>query len=118
LVTINAGDIYWVDLGMPSTHEQAKRRPCVVMSRAEVNATGGTVVVVPLSSTLFKANAYRIKVPLAMIQVNPGQSLHDSVALCDHVREVDKQRLETYAGKLTRTAVTGVSLGLAYIFNI
>ncbi|MGH9541503.1 MAG: type II toxin-antitoxin system PemK/MazF family toxin [Terriglobales bacterium] len=112
------GEIFWVDFGPPDSHEQALRRPCVVMSRNDVNANGETVIVVPLTTKLHKANSYRIQVPAGMIVAEPGQRLETSVALCDHVREIDKRKLESRAGRLSQTAIRGIALGLAYVFDI
>jgi mRNA-degrading endonuclease toxin of MazEF toxin-antitoxin module len=114
------GDIYWVTLSSGQGSAQSGRRPCVVMSRRLANAAGRTVVIVPLTSKTDKANAYRILLPVSeMIKDVTSQStLQNSVALCDHVRVIDKAFLETKIGRLSQNAILAVQLGLANIFDI
>ncbi len=44
------GDIYWADLDPVIGHEQAGRRPVLVLSRPTFNDRSGTVVAVALTS--------------------------------------------------------------------
>jgi mRNA interferase MazF len=117
---IDQGDIYWVTLSSGQGSAQSGRRPCIVMSRRLANAAGRTIVIVPLTSKTDKANAYRILLPVAeMIKdVSSQSALQDSVALCDHVRVIDKNALEARIGKLSQNAILAVQLGLANIFDI
>jgi mRNA-degrading endonuclease toxin of MazEF toxin-antitoxin module len=117
---IEQGDIYWVTLTGAGS-EQSGRRPCIVMSRLAVNNAGRTVIVVPMTTTISSANQYyRILLPVAEIIKDPGctSTIQTSVAKCDHARVLDKSLLEGKIGKLTRTAVIAVGLGLAYVFDI
>lgn len=44
------GDIYWADLDSTIGHEQAGRRPVLILSRPAFNDRSGTVVAVALTS--------------------------------------------------------------------
>lgn len=119
---LDQGEIFWVDFPKQGAgHEQHGWRPCIVMSRLSVNG-GGTVVIVPMTSRLQKASSFRILLP-------PGEIVKDvacsrplnnvgSVALCDHMRVLDKTKLDERAGKLSASAVVAVQLGIAYFFDI
>ena len=117
---IEQGEIYWIPL-TGSGSVQNGRRPCIVMSRGSVNRSGNTVVVVPMSSKTGKANPYyRILLPAGEIIKDPSSSseIKDSIAMCDHLRVVDKSQLEARIGKLTYSAIIAVELGIAFVFDI
>ena len=45
----DAGDIVWIDFGSPSGHEQAGRRPALVVSPASYNKLSSMILVCPLT---------------------------------------------------------------------
>ncbi len=122
---VKQGEIYWVDI--PAAHtvgsEQYKRRPYIIVSRTLVNRSGKTVVGVPL--TTVNADTpneppYRIIIPAREIarDVLYNGEIKDSIAKTDHVRVLDKSRLEQRMGSLSTTAVAAVGLGLAFLFDL
>jgi mRNA interferase MazF len=50
MACILRGDIYWADLDPTVGHEQAGRRPVLILSRSALNDRSGTVIVVALTS--------------------------------------------------------------------
>ncbi|MGD0618513.1 MAG: type II toxin-antitoxin system PemK/MazF family toxin [Bryobacteraceae bacterium] len=125
------GDIYWVrarDLDIEGS-EQKNNRPYVIVSRLRINRLGKNVVGVPLSTKLHKACGHRVMIPLQMmvkdlswpLEWAPGQprtQLETSVALTDHVRVLDKDRLtQPRMGYLSSTAIVGLELALHYVFE-
>ena len=118
-IPVNAGDIYWISLPWMGGSEQAGRRPCIVMSRLLVNRAN-TVVIVPMSTNVDRANSYNVLLPANEIIRDIGctSEIKNSVALCQHVRVVDKRAFETKIGKLSQNAVLAVQLGLAFLFDI
>lgn len=46
----NAGDIIWLDLDPPIGHEQAGRRPCLVLSEHALAVHSGYAIVCPITS--------------------------------------------------------------------
>jgi mRNA-degrading endonuclease toxin of MazEF toxin-antitoxin module len=118
-IPLDPGDIYWVALPSQGGSEQSGRRPCIVMSRRTVN-TGNTVVVVPMTTNISRATAWRVALPVTEIIKDLGctSEIKTSVALCHQVRAVDRKAFEGKIGKLSQNAVLAVQLGLSYLFDI
>jgi mRNA-degrading endonuclease toxin of MazEF toxin-antitoxin module len=117
---LDPGDIYWITLPIGGDgSEQHGRRPCIVMCRRALNL-GNTVVVVPMSTSVAKANSHKILLPANEIIKDLGcqTEIQHSVALCSQLRVVDKRLFETKIGKLTQNAVLAVQLGITYLFDI
>ena len=121
------GDIFFYEppaeqaapLFVASGSEQKGFRPWVVVSVEAVHAQTPTVVAVPLSTKTNKANSYRINLPASELIAAPGRApFVNSVALCDHVRVIEKQQLTVKAGRLSENAILAVGLGLAYVFDL
>lgn len=120
---IKQGDIYWVNIPSSQTvgSEQWKRRPYIIVSRTMINKLGHNVVGVPLTTEIRKASQHRIQIPASMMikEVGCTSTIQDSVALTDQIRVLDISRLEQpRIGCLSRTALIGVGLGLAFLFDI
>ncbi len=120
---VRQGEIYWVkakDLDIQGS-EQKKERPYVIVSKTQINRLGQNVVGVPLTSQLRHACAHRILIGLQHMIPNPtcSRQLKDSVALTDHLRVLDMNRLEQpKMGSLSDTAKGGLELALAILFDI
>ena len=86
-----AGDMVWLQFDPTLGHEQAGRRPAVVLSPADYNGKAGLVVCCPLTT---KAKGYPFEVPIA------GEPA--SVVLADQVKSLDwRARLALCKGRLT-----------------
>jgi mRNA interferase MazF len=85
-------DIYWCRLDPIEGSKMAKTRPCVIVSRDELNAHLSTVVVCPLASTIHPRWRTRLSIKCA------GRSAE----VCpDQIRTISKSRLGEKLGKLT-----------------
>ncbi len=114
------GDIYFIDLPAPkgdTDKVQAYPRPCIVVSRTDINATGPTVVVVPMTTVTKKANSFRVQIPKDHINALPGETFTNSVALCDHLRVVNKMDLKRKMGQLSGTAVYAITAGIGFLLD-
>ena len=89
---IERGDVYWVELDPTRGSEVAKTRPCFVLSATEINQHRKTVVVIPLTTTATPAAPLLIAIP------STGAT---SKARIEHIRAVDKSRLQRKLGKLS-----------------
>jgi mRNA interferase MazF len=70
-----------------------KKRPVLILSRPDAIGVLHTVMVAPITSTIYGA-------PSEVI-VGPGEGLkHTSAVNLDHVQTVEKSRLTTYVGHL------------------
>ena len=75
------GDIIWMNFTPQSGHEQAGRRPAVVLSPKGYNCRSGLVVCVPVTSQI---KGYPFEVPLS----GTGTT---GAALADQVKSLDWQ---------------------------
>lgn len=102
-----------------SGSEQAGLRPYIIVSRDAVNKNKPTAVAVPLTTRIEKANSYRIALPAAELLPDVGCfPFKDSVALCDHVRVIDLNRIRKKIGRASDNAIAAVGLGLSYVFDL
>jgi mRNA interferase MazF len=105
------GEIYWVDIPVrnPSGREIAKTRPCVVVGVQALNMVRSTVLMVPLSSN---NKAYP---PVSIRMASAGAT---SVAVCDQLLAVDKQRIRKLAGKLTAVELDDLDQSLRQLMGL
>ena len=73
------GDIVWISLDPVRGHEQAGKRPAVVLSKAEFNRVCSVALVVPVTS---KHKGYSNEVPIATSKIR-------GAALTSHLRAID-----------------------------
>lgn len=90
---VERGAVYWVELDPTRGAEIAKTRPCVVLSASEINQHRKTVVVVPLTNTPTPPTP-----PLLIPTPSAGAT---SKARIEHIRAVDKSRLQRKVGALS-----------------
>jgi mRNA interferase MazF len=104
-----------------SGSEQAGMRPYVIVSRDIVNKGRTTAVGVPLSKNVKKANSYRILLPVGELLRDMSSTwvFQDSVALTDHVRVIDTNRIRKRIGTLSDNALLSVvEIGLGFVFDL
>jgi mRNA interferase MazF len=78
----DAGEIVWVDFGPPFGHEQAGRRPALVVSPRSYNERSSLIVVCPITRS---PAPWPFKVELPEIDRLKG------AILVDHIKSVDRQ---------------------------
>jgi mRNA interferase MazF len=84
--------------------EQAGIRPVIVVQRDNLERFTRTVVVVPLTS-----NMRRAQVPgTVVIPVGEGGLAQDSVALCYQIVVIDRQRLQRQLGTLSSSYLSAL----------
>jgi mRNA interferase MazF len=74
------GDVVWLSFDPQAGHEQAGRRPAVVLSPAIYNRSAGLAIVVPITSQV-KGYPFEVEIPA-------GTRVR-GVILADHVKSVD-----------------------------
>ena len=90
------GEVWLADLDPPFGHEQAGRRPVLVVSVDPFNSgLSGLAVVLPITS---RVRPLPLHVPVAPPE---GGLRVPSVILCDAVRSVDRPRLITCWGTVS-----------------
>jgi mRNA interferase MazF len=94
------GDIVWLNFDPQAGHEQAGRRPAVILSPALYNARSGFALCCPITS---QAKGYPFEVVL------PTGLPVKGVILADHVKSLDwRARRASYLGRLPDREITEV----------
>jgi mRNA interferase MazF len=87
-VKAHRGEIWLVDFGDPVGHEQAGRRPAVIVSADPLNESpAGVVVVIPTTTTYRGLPKH--------VEIDPGSSglAAISYAKCEDIKSISEQRL-------------------------
>jgi mRNA interferase MazF len=108
------GDIWRVHLDPTVGHEQAGRRPALILSVERFNTSGAELVVVlPITS-----KARRLPTRVRIVPPEGGLAL-ESWVICEQPRTISQRRLVSKLGTVTQTTIDAVSkivgllLGLA-----
>jgi mRNA interferase MazF len=87
------GEIYWANLDPTEGSEISKTRPCVIVSRDELNTVLPTVVICPITSALRPQWRTRVQIRCA----------NRKAEVCtEQIRSVSKTRLVKCLGTLTK----------------
>src|SRR2546425_7609843 len=90
----DVGDLVWLNFMPQAGHEQAGRRPALVLSPLTYNDKASLAVVCPITS---RAKGYPFEVPL------PKGLMIAGVVLADHLKSVDwRERRAENPGQRTR----------------
>jgi mRNA interferase MazF len=109
------GEIWWVDLGVPSGSEPGFRRPVLIIQDDSFNESRiGTVIVAAITSNLNLADAPG-NVPL---QKKESGLTKDSVVNMSQIVTVDKDRLLERAGKLRSDRMREVESGMRLVLGL
>ena len=100
------GDIRWADLSPARGHEQAGRRPVLILSNDVFNERSGTVVAVAITSRPQAAGF-----PLSLELTGAGLPKPSWVKI-SQVRTLSVERLEARIGRVSPEELTQVVEGL------
>jgi mRNA interferase MazF len=106
-------EIWLVDFGEPIGHEQAGRRPAVVISADPLNESrAGVVIVVPMTT------AHR-NLP-SHVELDPDSSGLDEVsyAKCEDVKSVSAERLIGRLGAASGQATFQIARALRFLVDL
>ena len=107
--TPRRGDLVRLDFTPQAGHEQAGRRPALVLSPESYNRKTGLAIACPITS---QAKGYPFEVALP-----PGQTV-SGVVLSDHVRSIDwRARRAKRAGQADEATVSEVCGKLAALLG-
>ena len=102
------GDIHWARLDPVEGCEMSKTRPCVIVSRDELNAALPTVVICPLTSALRPKWRTRL-------QVRCGG--HKADICAEQIRTISKTRLGVCLGTLSKVEATALRTLLSEMYG-
>jgi mRNA interferase MazF len=104
------GQVFWTRLDPVVGHEQAKTRPCAVVSDNAINQRRGTVVIVPLTSTPQPEQ-------LPLIVALPSMGVRTK-ARTEQLRSVDKTRLGRLEGVLSGEDMEKLGSAIAKVLRL
>ncbi|TVQ17475.1 MAG: type II toxin-antitoxin system PemK/MazF family toxin [Spirochaetaceae bacterium] len=113
-MTVEQGEVWWADLGLPSGSAPGLRRPVVVVQGDPVNRSRiSTVVCVALTSNLTWESA-----PGNVILRSADTGLpRDSVANVSQIATLDRTDLTERTGKLPPAALEQVLTGIDVVLD-
>ena len=101
----DTGDLVWLTFDPRAGHEEAGRRPALVLSPRIYNARSGLALVCPIMN---QAKGYPFEVAV------PVGSAASGVILTDHLKSLDwRARLAQHLGRCTREVMDEVRAKLA-----
>lgn len=104
----DVGDVAWIDFDPQAGHEQAKRRPAVVLTPKIYNEKAGLFICVPLST---KIKGYPFEVLI--------RGDKESVALSDHVKSLDwNARRAEYKTKVSQDELKEIQKRIALLLGV
>jgi mRNA interferase MazF len=103
------GDLVWLDFASQAGHEQAGRRPALVLSPRDYHRRTPYAVVCPITSRL---KGYPFEVPL------PAGLAVAGVVLADQIKSIDRhaRRIEV-AGRAPESVVAEVTLRIVALLE-
>lgn len=105
---VSRGDLYYADLNPVVGSEQGGIRPVLIIQNDIGNKHSPTIIVAAITSKESKAQL-PTHCPLSVFE--SGRLTHDSVALFEQIRTIDKRRLRDYIGTVIN--MLGVDRALA-----
>lgn len=106
------GDIWLVALDPVIGREQAKKRPCLVLSNNKFNKSSAElIIVVPLTS---KKRDIPLHIPVYMPE---GGLSSNSFLMCEQIRSVSIERFSVNLGKLSNHALDIVEYTLKVLLD-
>jgi mRNA interferase MazF len=103
------GDLVWLSFTPQAGHEQAGRRPAVVLSPSAYNKKVGLALVCPITSQV-KGYPFEVAVPPALPV--------SGVVLADHVRNLDwRARGAEFIGRFPEPAVNEIAAVITSILT-
>jgi len=107
------GEVWLADLSPTRGHEQAGRRPVVVISEDTFNlGPSGLAIVLPLTT--------RVRGIPSQIEISPpeGGLKARSAVLCEAIRSISVERLATRWGRVSRTTMAAVEDTLRILMRL
>lgn len=111
LEKVNRGEIYYTNLDLVTGSEQGGYRPVVVLQNNIGNFCSPTTIVAAITSRLKTNMPTHVHIENKCLPCN-------SVILLEHIRTVDKRRLEEYQGKLTQEEISELDKALAISLDL
>jgi len=109
------GELYQANLDPVTGAEQGGTRPVLIVSRDALNANAPIVIIVPLTSRENKKRLYPTHVELP---AGEGSLSKNSVALCEQVRAISKNRLTKRIGQVSSQKMSLINATLIIALDL
>jgi mRNA interferase MazF len=106
-MSVKRGDIYLVDWSGGRGHEQAGKRPALIVQNDIGNEFAGTTIVASITTSLGKLYPFMVNLP-----AGAGGLDDDSAVDCAQIMTIDKSRLGKRLGGLSPAYVAQVNAAL------
>lgn len=113
-MTIEQGEVYWVDLPLPLGAEPGYRRPCVIVQNDILNDSPLRTTVISLMTSNPRRGAVRGNVAL---DAGEGGLPRASVVTVDQLYTIDKAALRERLGKLSHRRVREITAGISRVVS-
>ena len=108
------GEIYWVDLPPANGHEQAGRRPALILQDDAYAAASPLVLLIPLTT----APSVQRFPGVVSIPAAPENDLQtDSFGLVFQLRAIDRRRIRERLGSVAETVLAEIHAVLNRLFG-
>jgi mRNA interferase MazF len=108
------GDVYFADLEPHAGSEQGEVRPVLIFQIDDLNKAINTVVVIPLTSRLRRANlSSAVLIPAS--ETDLGEA---GVALCHQIRAISTARLQIFNGNVSDAVMREVTAKVKYTLGM
>ena len=101
------GEVYYADLDPVIGHEQGGIRPVLIIQNDTGNYHSPTIIVIAVTRRTFK----KPKQPTHVV-LDDAQGLVPSLFMSEVIRTIDKRRVQSYVGRLTREQMKRVNAAL------
>lgn len=108
---VNRGEIYYTKLDLVTGSEQGGYRPVVVLQNNVGNFYSPTTIVAAITSRLKTNMPTHVHIENECLPLN-------SVILLEHIRTVDKSRLDEFQGRLTQEEIAKLDKALAISLDL
>ena len=101
------GEVYYADLDPVIGHEQGGIRPVLIIQNDTGNYHSPTIIVIAVTRRTFK----KPKQPTHVV-LDDAQGLAPSLFMSEVIRTIDKRRVQSYVGRLTKEQMKRVNAAL------
>jgi len=114
VVVVTRGAVFLCDLNPPRGTEQAGIRPVVTLQIDRANAVSPHTIIVPFTSKIRSSRLpSHVFVPAGVAGLS-----QDSVALCEQIRVIDKQRLVKELGHMGNPYIGELAQALRIVLGL
>lgn len=112
--SIKRGDLWTTDLRPGQGFEVSKKRPCLIVSNNIVNRISPTVVIIPLSSQIYKI----LGPERLFIAKKESKLVKDSVILVTQIRAIDKTRLIEPISSISKAKLQEIEEAIKIVLDL